>query len=89
MADVTAPNGKNSFWRVDDSVGRDHGTYDRDTAAAVTFDRIAVDCLDREWVIGPQPQPNKARHGNRNAALDPQPTGASNQRWRRNHFSSN
>ncbi|AOI78024.1 hypothetical protein WS54_16905 [Burkholderia sp. NRF60-BP8] len=39
-------------------------------AAAVAFDRIVGDCLDREWVIGPQPQPNKARHGNSNAALD-------------------
>lgn len=47
----------------------------QDTAAAVAFDRIVVDCLDREWVIGPLAQPNKARHGNRNAALDRQPTG--------------
>ncbi|KVS53279.1 hypothetical protein WK39_03100 [Burkholderia cepacia] len=39
-------------------------------AAAVVFDRIVGDCLDREWVVGPQPQPNKARHCNRNAALD-------------------
>ncbi|WP_186198200.1 hypothetical protein [Burkholderia gladioli] len=35
----------------------------RDAAAAVAFDRIVGDCLDREWVIAPKPQPNKARHG--------------------------
>lgn len=42
----------------------------RDSAAAVAFDRIVGDCLDREWVITPPPQPNKARHSKRNAALD-------------------
>lgn len=45
----------------------------RDTEAAIVFDRIVGDCLDREWVIVPKPQPNKARHGNRNAALDRRP----------------
>ncbi|WP_157692706.1 hypothetical protein [Burkholderia sp. ABCPW 11] len=39
-------------------------------AAAAAFDRIVGDCLDREWIIAPPPQPNKARHGKRNSALD-------------------
>ncbi|WP_186010911.1 hypothetical protein [Burkholderia gladioli] len=49
------------------------GEHFRDAAAAVAFDRIVGDCLDREWVIVPKPQPNKARHGNRNAALERRP----------------
>ncbi|CAG9268991.1 hypothetical protein BCEP4_540038 [Burkholderia cepacia] len=32
------------FWRVHDSLGRDHGTHDRPTAAAV---------LDRVWKADP------------------------------------
>jgi len=35
----------------------------RDSSAAVAFDRIVGDCLDREWIITLPPQPNKARHG--------------------------
>ncbi|WP_186010907.1 hypothetical protein [Burkholderia gladioli] len=49
MADTEAPNGKNSFWRVDDSSGRDHGTYDRETAAAV-LGRVWKDEPTLEWV---------------------------------------
>ncbi|HDR8908088.1 TPA: hypothetical protein QDA83_003732 [Burkholderia multivorans] len=44
-----ATNGKNSFWRVDDSLGRDHGTYDRAQAADVQ-DRVWRENPDLEWV---------------------------------------
>ncbi|CAR53282.1 hypothetical protein [Burkholderia cenocepacia] len=44
-----ATNGKNSFWRVDDSLGRDHGTYDRAHAADVQ-DRVWKENPDLEWV---------------------------------------
>ncbi|HDR9132416.1 hypothetical protein [Burkholderia vietnamiensis] len=44
-----ATNGKNSFWRVDDSLERDHGTYDRAQAADVQ-DRVWKESPDLEWV---------------------------------------
>lgn len=37
------------FWRVDDSLGRDHGTYDRATAADV-LDRVWKKDPTLEWV---------------------------------------
>lgn len=49
MADAIAPNGENSFWRVDDNLGRDHGTYDRATAADVA-ERVWNDDPGLQWV---------------------------------------
>ncbi|WP_186191989.1 hypothetical protein [Burkholderia gladioli] len=45
------------------------GEHFRDAAAAVAFDRIVGDCLDREWCIVPRPQVNKARHGRKSVPL--------------------
>ncbi|WP_186198202.1 hypothetical protein [Burkholderia gladioli] len=49
MTDTEAPNGKNSFWRVDDSSGREHGTYDRATAVGM-LDRVWKEDPSLEWV---------------------------------------
>ncbi|WP_175920743.1 hypothetical protein [Burkholderia pyrrocinia] len=49
MANVIFENGNNSFWRVDDSLGRDHGTYDRATAADVA-DRVWNEEPELQWV---------------------------------------
>jgi hypothetical protein len=49
------------FWRVDDSLGRDHGTHDRTTAAEV-LDRVWNENPALEWVQMSAVHPAGALH---------------------------
>lgn len=49
------------LWHVDDSMGRDHGVYDRETAEAV-LDRIWIENPDIDWVCMLQVPPFGMMH---------------------------